>query len=1631
MGGVLERRRLLDNVGGGGGGGVIAPPTPIVHVYPSKGNTLTISSLSTTGRDIGSRSGIDSRAVTVSNTQYDFWNSSGLTTSALVNMTPYDTIYSTKSGTSDSNMVWCYVYCPDTVGAVINARVKYILSDGSSQDNLSVTTSSSGFISLAISNSFANMSGGTSPNNGNPYLDTANLSCINVTVSATKDGAISLSKSFDIYIQNTTISLVAPTFTPAGNTYLGPQNVTIDEDSNYSGQYGFYTLFFRSQSATTPPANSERYNGNPVYIWSTCYLNAKSFLDLGNGTVVESSTTSQLYTISNPVTTLLPPVFRPNPGNFTGSVNVSINNPNSSPTGVYKIWYTMDGSTPAENGSNSIPYTDGSYITITDTTTFRAIVVDSSVTPHTVSDVSVATYTNEGVYHTNIVTHNVNSDTPSTCGDFSVSKSNYSGNSETMYGFSIGTSNKGSVIYFTTDGTTPTTSSQSISNGMWYYITRPNTTLVKYLVVAPYCADVSGEFWILVNKAIAVYEYSGRPFLLGPVGELNWYSDSARNYSETSSCYVYYNGNQLDPADLSVQVVELDIDGDGVNEEYPFLKWSPGAGTTVGSTFSFVYAYSAPVKNWNGMCPYSPFNVMNGINGTDTAFLAASNQITLNTMTGPYRIYFSSNEIDTMCCAWMRSLFEVYFNGIPNRASSCSVKPSLEYGAFEGTAIESIDLTPCTNMRTLEDRSLAGTIRESAYSTTTALTNVLMPMWVSYLGDFIFGKSNGSYTRRPMTVTFYSSTVPSVSYNTFREFNESSNLIGNTSTIVVSYVPNGAIVCNYEDKWHYHIPRAGTSTGTSPTMQNKTDMDIIDQDGLHCGEYPPGSIPVVVTGTPVYPTTNGATISGNSITSDGGFTITQRGVCYSTAHNPVYWNSHVDDTGSGTTWNTPINTLQPSTIYYVRAFARNEAGVGYGEEKTFTTVSPATIPTLTYGHTSVNDSEWIQYGSSFFRLAAKVLSDGGSAITERKMFVKYYQSLEEYNYTSLSDRYPTPTEYDWYVDVEGNPWIENGVEYFECLFDYTEENMPSDYGWLALCIYAKNSIGWSNRSVSAVISYSVGETRYPTIELFGVVFHEQPTTRVDAIADVTCGTYGDVIVETYVSTVANAVPGDSTVVGDVSSYLWNLTSGTSMQTINSNGEYGVRVSPCNIPTNTIYYLRARARQLQNDHWVYSHTCEFIRNNAQAGDFEIQNVSPHSSDAVITAQGLVTSAKPYYGIIVCPGSVSVPTINNRVSIRYGHISGNSQQNITYTDTFNGLTHSTTYKCRSFLSNIDPTSEYADISYAADSVNFTTLGPPMSFSVKGTGNIHTKFRYIDSFNLSFQRKVAELQGFQAYYGWGVGKDAINTYNHFSDEWDYVGNSQGNISGSNHKVRDLFGWGTSSQPHRNENYDAWSTDNTNTYKAYDNSYANLTGSYGGTANWGWQTYRGSSTWFSACDIVRSELSVQTVYSNGLTQGDSGTGALYDQTKADYSRPLTTAEMNYLLFNRQTTSEIRFCKGRIDLGNGSYRNGLILVPDDWDSYEMGLSGRHLNNTNNISAPFSSNTIPSTDFHLWSVRFLPAAGYRNNKSVYKVNEEGWYWLNESSSGFYAYCLFFSNTNLNIRTEYKYLGMSVRLFSMT
>ena len=126
--------------------------------------------------------------------------------------------------------------------------------------------------------------------------------------------------------------------------------------------------------------------------------------------------------------------------------------------------------------------------------------------------------------------------------------------------------------------------------------------------------------------------------------------------------------------------------------------------------------------------------------------------------------------------------------------------------------------------------------------------------------------------------------------------------------------------------------------GPPPLVITNPDVPIVIID--------PGNSAVVLM-VPVLTTTTipsfysywDSALGGGNITSGG--TITARGVCWSTSVNPTIADSKtIDGTGTGTFTSTIPGGLTPQTrllprTYYVRAYATNSAGTGYGNQISF------------------------------------------------------------------------------------------------------------------------------------------------------------------------------------------------------------------------------------------------------------------------------------------------------------------------------------------------------------------------------------------------------------------------------------------------------------------------------------------------------------------------------------------------------------------------------------------------------------------------------------------------------------------------------------------------------------------------
>lgn len=105
------------------------------------------------------------------------------------------------------------------------------------------------------------------------------------------------------------------------------------------------------------------------------------------------------------------------------------------------------------------------------------------------------------------------------------------------------------------------------------------------------------------------------------------------------------------------------------------------------------------------------------------------------------------------------------------------------------------------------------------------------------------------------------------------------------------------------------------------------------------------SAPTITT-TAISSTTCGGASSGGNTISDGGASITAKGVCWNTSTNPTTSNSKTSN-GTGTAnFSASLTGLSAGTTYYVRAYATNSVGTSYGANVSFTTLSATTAGSI-------------------------------------------------------------------------------------------------------------------------------------------------------------------------------------------------------------------------------------------------------------------------------------------------------------------------------------------------------------------------------------------------------------------------------------------------------------------------------------------------------------------------------------------------------------------------------------------------------------------------------------------------------------------------------------------------------------
>ncbi len=148
---------------------------------------------------------------------------------------------------------------------------------------------------------------------------------------------------------------------------------------------------------------------------------------------------------------------------------------------------------------------------------------------------------------------------------------------------------------------------------------------------------------------------------------------------------------------------------------------------------------------------------------------------------------------------------------------------------------------------------------------------------------------------------------------------------------------------------------AGSGTGTYYGDVHNLEVDcayyvrayVTYSSGTVYGENKVFSVkkmyPPTVTTAAVTNINHTTATAGGNVTNDGGINVTERGVVFSTSQNPTVADSKVTS-GSGTgAFTCNLTGLEEGKTYYVRAYAMNVVGIGYGEQVDFTVTNAQTL----------------------------------------------------------------------------------------------------------------------------------------------------------------------------------------------------------------------------------------------------------------------------------------------------------------------------------------------------------------------------------------------------------------------------------------------------------------------------------------------------------------------------------------------------------------------------------------------------------------------------------------------------------------------------------------------------------------
>ena len=712
---------------------------------------------------------------------------------------------------------------------------------------------------------------------------------------------------------------------------------------------------------------------------------------------------------------------------------------------------------------------------------------------------------------------------------------------------------------------------------------------------------------------------------------------------------------------------------------------------------------------------------------------------------------------------------------------------------------------------------------------------------------------------------------------------------------------------------------------------------------------------------------------GGEVTDDGGATITARGVCWGTSHNPTTNNTHTDDDQGLGEFISSITGLETNVTYYVRAYATNSKGTSYGEECSFTT-QEGLAAISTNSVTNITATSAISGGN--------ITDDGGFNITARGVCWSTMQNpTTTNNHTSdgsglgefSSSITGLETNMTYYVRAYATNSI--GTTYGQELSFTTQDGLAVVTTNSVTNITANSAVSGGNVSEDGgftIIARGVcwSTSQNPTVDdntttngtgigpynsdILGLDYNT--TYYVRAYVTNSIGTsYGEELSFTTIKIIPTVTTDEVSSITSISAicggevisdgganvttrgvcYSTNQTPTISDDhTSNGNGIGAFISNLTNLMPNTTYYIRAYATNSVGTSYGDQKTVTTEVGVPIITTTSITNVTTMAAlcgGDIISDGGLPVTARG-----VCWSINPNPTINDSYTSDGNGIG-------VYSSSIAGLNEYTVYYVRAYAINS------LGVGYGNQKSFRTQMMSP-------EGAIPGLFSIASNQQIFFSRGNLQYQ-------------ANSNIWKFSDiQYDYIGGNNHYISSSYGGWIDLFGWGTSGY----EGVYPWTNSNISGYYPYVASISNT--------SYDWGVYNAISNGGNVANLWRTPTESEWVY----------------------------------LFNVRPDASEKYTRATV---NGVH--GIVILPDDYYIPEELSFIPHSNN-------WTTNKYSESDWDLMEscgAVFLPAAGQRNVVTVSEINSAGYYW-----SSTYTCVLYFTSNTINPENFCNsIIGCSVRL----